>query len=58
MPAAVVAIGIIYGLCLFLKALIEMGPAAPYFLGFCLLIGLILFIGVKIEDRKKEKETY
>ena len=29
MPAAVVAIGIIYGLCFILKALIEMGPAAP-----------------------------
>lgn len=42
MPGALIAIGIIYGLALLFQALVNMGPAAPYFLLVCLIIIICL----------------
>ena len=55
MPGALIAIGIIYGLVLFLQALVNMGSAAPYFLLTCFIIFLAFVIGYKIENKKHEK---
>lgn len=56
MPGALIAIGIIYGLALFLQALVNMGPAAPYFLLTCVIVFLVFAIKYKIENKRYEKD--
>ena len=57
MPTALVVIALIYGLCLFGTALVNMGDGAIFFIGFCILC----FVLCKISDiirKKKEDEKW
>lgn len=57
MPGALIAIGVIYGLVLFLQALVNMGLGAIYFLLICFIVFLGFVIEDKIKDKKHEKDN-
>lgn len=57
MPEALIAIGVVYELVLFLQALVNMGSGAIYFLLICFIIFLCFVIEDKIRDKKHEKDN-
>jgi Na+/glutamate symporter len=52
MPVALIVIAIIYGLTLCGTALNNMGPAAPYFVGFVIIAVIIDKIVTKVKEKK------
>ena len=56
MPIALVVIALIYGLCLFGTALINMGDSAIFFIGFCILCFILCKISSIIRKKKEDNK--
>ena len=54
MDTALIVLAIVFGLCLVMIALTNMGPGAIFFIGLCILFYIISKIVDAIKDRKKK----